>query len=512
MDSLLKKLGGLPLAIVQAGQYIRETGTTFQRYLCLYETSWSDLLAENPRLRDYPNGSIQTTWTISYERVKELDPAAAKLLELWAYFDSQDLYFVFLERGSQSSETPDWFQDIVRSEIAFNRVMKTLIKYSLVESHQGNESYSIHPVVHDWCLESMSKGNAHLIALALTIVGFAARFTLEAEEWKHHQRLVPHANRSVQQLSAIDEPNATIDQECADAFLCLGTLYTIRGNESEAEEIYQRALNGKEKANGLGHATTHQIIIMLGLSYHRQGKLVEAERLYQRALNRGENVGGPKDGYTLEIVHLLGDLYTDQGKFIEAEKTYLRGLDTSKEAWAPDYTTVLNTVSGLGFVYQRQGKLMEAEKLLEGAVNTFEEALGPESEYSLKAVESLGRLYAYQDKLIEAEKMLKRAFDGYEKELGPEHVSALFCLSSLAKVYADQGQWVQAEKMLQRALKGCEKLMGADHIITIGTRHELNDLKGEISRRAEQSEEKSTLTRNNITTSRLGKRAYASIS
>jgi len=495
MDSLLRKLGGLPLAIVQAGRYIRETGTTFQRYLCLYETSWSDLLAENPRLRDYPNGSIQTTWTISYEQVKKSDPAAAKLLELWAYFDSQDLWFGLLKRGSEISKTPDWFQDIVRSETAFNRVMKTLIKYSLVESHQDTESYSIHPVVHDWCLESMCKGNVHLITLALTIIGFAARFTLKAEEWKIHQRLLPHANRSVQQLSAIDDPNATIDQECADAFLCLGTLYAIRGNESEAEEIYQRALNGKEKGNGLGHVSTHQSISMLGLSYCRQGKMVEAERLYQRALNRGENVGGPKDGYTLKIVPSLGNLYADQGKFIEAEKMYLRVLDTSEEAWAPDYMTVLSTVLGLGNLYKDQGKLMEAERLSEVALSIFEEVLGPEQICSLRAAESLGRLYADQGKLNEAEKMLKRAFDGYEKDLGPEHVYTLHCLGSLGIVYADQGQWVEAEKMLKRALNGLEKLRGVDHPVTVRVRRKLSESKEKtISQHVEQSEGKSTLT------------------
>ncbi len=52
------RLGGLPLAIVQAGQYMRETGTSCQLYLRLYNTSWSELQADVPRLRDYPNGSV----------------------------------------------------------------------------------------------------------------------------------------------------------------------------------------------------------------------------------------------------------------------------------------------------------------------------------------------------------------------------------------------------------------------------------------------------------------------
>jgi hypothetical protein len=58
MGSLVTRLGGLPLAIAQAGRYMRETGTNCQTYLRLYKTSWSELLKDVPRLRDYQNGSV----------------------------------------------------------------------------------------------------------------------------------------------------------------------------------------------------------------------------------------------------------------------------------------------------------------------------------------------------------------------------------------------------------------------------------------------------------------------
>ena len=51
----MARLGALPLALVQAGRYMRETGTSCQKYLRLYNTSWSELQADVPRLRDYLN-------------------------------------------------------------------------------------------------------------------------------------------------------------------------------------------------------------------------------------------------------------------------------------------------------------------------------------------------------------------------------------------------------------------------------------------------------------------------
>jgi len=61
MNELVQRLGYLPLALVQAGMYMRETKTGCSKYLDLSEASWSQLAAETPRLRDYENGSIPTT-------------------------------------------------------------------------------------------------------------------------------------------------------------------------------------------------------------------------------------------------------------------------------------------------------------------------------------------------------------------------------------------------------------------------------------------------------------------
>ena len=259
MGSLMTKLDGLPLAIVQAGGYMRETGTSCQTYLRLYNTSWSELQANVPRLRDYQNGSVQTTWHISYERIQSLDPIAVKLLQLWAYLDHQDLWFELLQRGSQGSADPVWFQDLVRSEIGFKRIIKKLLAYSLVESHQDTDSYSIHPVVHDWCGESISRGQLDLMMLALRVVGYAAPGQSEPEYWVMQRRLLPHANRCVQQISTINGYIATRNTDSKVAFHKLGFLYADQGKLAEAEKMYQRALDGYEKIRGLDHPTTKLI-------------------------------------------------------------------------------------------------------------------------------------------------------------------------------------------------------------------------------------------------------------
>ena len=67
-------------------------------------------------------------------------------------------------------------------------------------------------------------------------------------------------------------------------FLFIGGLFNDQGKLAEAEQMYQQALAGYEKALGLDHTSTLQTVNNLGLLYHDQGKLAEAEQMFQRAL------------------------------------------------------------------------------------------------------------------------------------------------------------------------------------------------------------------------------------
>lgn len=166
---------------------MHETATKCPKYFELYERSWSKLVAQVPHLRDYENGSIQTTWMISYNRVEDADPTAAKFLQLWAYLDHGDIWYELFSRGSQGCQECVWLHNLAQSEISFKRVMRNLLAYSLIESHQDVESYSIHPVVHDWCTETISYGKVNLIMLASIIVGLAAPDHSEPEYWLSQQ-------------------------------------------------------------------------------------------------------------------------------------------------------------------------------------------------------------------------------------------------------------------------------------------------------------------------------------
>jgi Tfp pilus assembly protein PilF len=58
--------------------------------------------------------------------------------------------------------------------------------------------------------------------------------------------------------------------------------------------MYQRALQGKEKALGPDHTSTLDKVNYLAALYADQGKLVEAEQMYRQALQSYEKAIGSK--------------------------------------------------------------------------------------------------------------------------------------------------------------------------------------------------------------------------
>jgi tetratricopeptide (TPR) repeat protein len=84
-------------------------------------------------------------------------------------------------------------------------------------------------------------------------------------------------------------PNHTLTLNTANN---LGVIYTNQGKQDEAEEMYQRVLQGYEKAYGPDHISTLSTVSNLGNLYRSQGKLDEAENMCQRALQGMEKVLG----------------------------------------------------------------------------------------------------------------------------------------------------------------------------------------------------------------------------
>jgi len=80
-----QEVGGLPLALDQAGAYIEETGRGLGEYGALYQNyAFSLQQRRGSAERDYPS-SVVTTFSFSFARMRERHVAAVELLEFCAF-------------------------------------------------------------------------------------------------------------------------------------------------------------------------------------------------------------------------------------------------------------------------------------------------------------------------------------------------------------------------------------------------------------------------------------------
>ena len=94
-EKLISLLQGLPLAISQAGAYIRTTGTSVLAYIKLYNEVWRKLIETQHRFASQGplDPSVLTTWTLLFRRLEERNGHAAKLLILWGLLDNRDIWY-----------------------------------------------------------------------------------------------------------------------------------------------------------------------------------------------------------------------------------------------------------------------------------------------------------------------------------------------------------------------------------------------------------------------------------
>ena len=446
---LASRLGGLPLATIIAGTFMRETGTNATEYLRYYQESWFELQLQSNPGRHYQQGNILQTWMISYYEIKKRHPDAAELLLLLAHFDNRDIWYDLVRNGSFHSGSPVWFKRATSNDLAFKFGVRTLIRFSLLEVKEQGGSYAMHPVVQDWCLHlataNTSMDSVQLKEIALIAIGHTVPRATDRNYLELQQRLIPHAN-SVRHWNLLGRNTMVWE-----AFHGLGILFRDQGKLEEAKEMYERALAGKEGALGADHTSTLDTVNNLGILYRHQGKLKEAEAMYQRALAGKERTLGADHTSTLDTVSNLGILYRYQGRLKEAGEMYYRALVGYEKRLGQDHISTLDTVNNLGLLYSAQGKLREAEEMLQRALTGYEIALGSDHTFTLGTINNLGNLCRDLGKFEDAEKLYQRALAGKENTLGPDHFSTQGIATNLGNLYRDLGKLSEAESMYRRA-------------------------------------------------------------
>ena len=152
--SLAKELGALPLALEQAAAYITACpiSLAFTEYLEKYQTVKVRLLQQQPvtalSMEAQHRLSVNTTWEMNFEYVKQRSPAAATMMQVAAFLESENIPVDVVNPGYPELEQED-LRECARSKFDIAALLKVLSCYSLFSIDHQVKVFGIHKLVQE---------------------------------------------------------------------------------------------------------------------------------------------------------------------------------------------------------------------------------------------------------------------------------------------------------------------------------------------------------------------------
>jgi len=357
---ICEEMGGLPLALDQAGAYIEETGCSLSEYQRLFQQHRADLLAEHQGLvEDHPK-SVATTWSLSFAQVEQKNPAAADLLRLCAFLAPDVIPEEIVTQGAE--HLGPQLAPVGTDAYLLNQSIEALRAYSLLRreaSHETAPSLSVHRLVQAVLKDQMDEQSRHQWTQRAVRAVNAAFPYIEHRTWPQCDRLLPHAllcaELIAQEHMTFPEATRLLNQT--------GYYLKERARYTEAEPLYQRAISIREQQLGPLHPNTATSLNNLAALYQDQGKNEQAEPLYQRALSIREQQLGPLHPDTANSLNNLAALYDDQGKYEQAEPLYQRALAIDEQTLGPQHPTTQHIRAKYARLLRTMGRDTEAAAL-----------------------------------------------------------------------------------------------------------------------------------------------------
>src|SRR6266851_5425852 len=244
---LAGELGGLPLALEQAGAFIQATGDDLAGYLELFRQQRAGLLG-----RGEPAGygkTVATTWALAFGRLEQGEPGAAGLLRLMACCapEAVPLRLLLQPRpGLEGTLGPDVapaLMPLLDNRLAAGDAVAALRRYSLV-TPAGDGLVSVHRLVQAVTIDQMPgdlAGQWRRAAAALVEAAIPAD-TDPPQTWPVCAALLPHARVALADHS--------------DGAARIANYVGESGSYAAARDLERRIADAVERVLGAEHPDT----------------------------------------------------------------------------------------------------------------------------------------------------------------------------------------------------------------------------------------------------------------
>ena len=393
-------MGGLPLALDQAGAYIEATQCSLLDYLNLLQSSPLRLLAEREASADHPF-SVTQTFMLAFERLEGSNSRAAELLTVCAFLAPEDIpEHLFLVGAAQLGPI---FEVLIADPFEFQAALKALLTYSLLQRHAATHTLTVHRLVQMVLQNRMPKSaQAEWTKRVIQVLDHTFPTPSQSQQmeyWSWCEQVVPHALKVLSRQPAMLDPLAA-----SSLWYKIAVYLHHRGRYLEAESYHKQTLDVRERMLSSQHLGLSEPLIGLVEATWYQSKYSLTALYAQRVIDLLERTQGVQHCGLIKPLNMLANFYRVQGRFAEAERLFFRSLSI----WI---TMILQETSGLepsssSVVLRQAEEEPYAHVLIQRALSLWEQAPGHHHDPIGQALASLSHVYQQQQRYKEAETIL----------------------------------------------------------------------------------------------------------
>ncbi|MDG4806362.1 tetratricopeptide repeat protein [Micromonospora sp. WMMD1120] len=501
---LSRELGGLPLALRAAGNYLRSVNASPVWRGSSTITTFADYLAAVQRRfrapRDASDADVDLDESLGLEIVREVDDISLDLLARRQLRQSRPLLNVL----ACLSTSPVPYEVVLKPAILAGsplfkgltasqrvRVLEGIGDLALVEFDVQEDVsdpafahvLSLHPLVHAMFRDREEVreqiAEYHGVVMKLLLAATEGQNPDYPADWANWDVLVPHLVEAVREYLAPQkhkhDPD-TVRRALELARLTARYLIAV-GLPGSAYDILEPIVRG---CGAYDHDLDRPQVLALrhelGRTWLERNQPEMADRVLRQVIADRTRVLGSDDADTLASRHKLTKAIMAQRQWPEAEAELRQIVAAEDQVRGPEHWDTMIIRHSLALAVLAQQRAAEAEEMLHAILEVRYRLWPLNQPETWQARHTLARCMQAQGRLAEAEAELRATLATVE----PRHADRSEVLAirfTLAAVLLLDGQVDAAIEEYERLLTDRRRLLGDTHLDTLQVEHALRRLR-----------------------------------
>ncbi|ONK13785.1 tetratricopeptide repeat protein [Streptomyces sp. MP131-18] len=455
LTDICHALGYLPLAVAQAGAFLRESRLAPAAYLRTLRSE-PRTAYRAPAEGASDDRSLVAIWRMATERVSDV-PGATDMLAFLSWLAPEAIP-----------------RELVRFAVpaeAVDPALGALAAHGLIDL--GPETISVHPLLQHWYrtrTRATRRGEEPLnegffscgAALGLLLPG-----TTEPETWPRWRALLPH----------VEALQRNAPSPSGEAFVSIlnsaGAYLTEQGDVARSVPLLEKAWADAYGHFGIVSAPAFMAEQELARAYEEAGRTADLVTMRLRVLGAWDKAEGQDSERTLRALANLAKARLLDGDRTEQPLSMHRVvLDAFLRKLGPDHKDVLWARDDLARAYDTLGDLHAAAEVLETNAAAWRRVRGPADLATIVCVRHLADVRTALGDVAEAVRVREQLVRDVTEFKGPDDPETLVVRTDLA--FARQADdMAGSTALLDGVVTDSERVLGADHPDTLFRRQRL---------------------------------------